>query len=75
MLNDIMVKHVEAMRQKNITFSFLVDDLSTYKNIAQLKAENPEIFKDHPNPRTIPPADVLRPTSMPSTRDSRDLEW
>ena len=45
-LNDIMVKHVQAMRQKNIPFSFLVGDLPTYKTITQLKAENPEMFKD-----------------------------
>ena len=41
-----MLKHVEAVRQKNIPFSFLVGDLPTYKMITQLKAENPEMFKD-----------------------------
>lgn len=45
-VNDIMVKHVEAMRLKNIPFSFLDGDLPTYKMITQLKAENPELFKD-----------------------------
>ena len=39
-----MVKLVEAMRQKNIPFSFLVGD--TYKLVTQLKAENPHQFKD-----------------------------
>ena len=39
---DIMLKLVEAMRQKNIPFSFLVGDLPTYKTIQQLKAENLE---------------------------------
>ncbi|KAI9517796.1 hypothetical protein NQZ68_000965 [Dissostichus eleginoides] len=43
---DIMVKLVEAMRKKNIPFSFLVGDLPTYKTIVQLKAENPEMYKD-----------------------------
>ncbi|KAI9520047.1 hypothetical protein NQZ68_021766 [Dissostichus eleginoides] len=41
-----MVKLVEAMRKKNIPFSFLVGDLPTYKTIVQLKAENPEMYKD-----------------------------
>ena len=43
---DIMLKLVEAMRQKNIPFSFLVGDLPTYKTILQLKAENLERFMD-----------------------------
>ena len=43
---DIMLKLVEAMRQKNIPFSFLVGDLPTYKTILQLKAENLERFID-----------------------------
>ncbi|KAK1899167.1 hypothetical protein KUDE01_018689 [Dissostichus eleginoides] len=34
------------MRKKNIPFSFLVGDLPTYKTIVQLKAENPEMYKD-----------------------------
>ena len=37
-LNDIMLKYVEAMRQKNIPFYFLVGDLPTYKTITQIKA-------------------------------------
>lgn len=41
-----MVKHVQAMRQKNIPFSFLFGDLPTCKTITQLKAENLEMFKD-----------------------------
>ena len=41
-----MVKLVEAMGKKNIPFSFLVGDLPTYKTIVQLKAENPEMYKD-----------------------------
>ena len=41
-----MVKHVEAMQLKNIPFSFLVGNLPTYKTITQLKAENPQMFKD-----------------------------
>ena len=45
-LNDIMLKHVEAMQQKNIPFFFLVGDLPTYKTNTQLKVENPEVFKD-----------------------------
>ena len=43
---DIMLKLVEAMRQKNIPFSFLVGNLPTYKTILQLKAENLERFID-----------------------------
>ncbi|KAK1883800.1 Tudor domain containing protein 7 [Dissostichus eleginoides] len=41
-----MVKLVEAMRKKNIPFSFLVGDLPTYKTIVQLMAENSEMYKD-----------------------------
>ena len=41
-----MMKLVEAMREKNIPFSFLVGDMPTYKMIVQLKAENPELFTD-----------------------------
>ncbi|KAI4830326.1 hypothetical protein KUCAC02_001965 [Chaenocephalus aceratus] len=41
-----MVKLVEAMHKKNIPLSFLVGDLPTYKTIVQLKAENPELYKD-----------------------------
>ena len=32
------------MHEKNIPFTFLVGDMPTYKIIAQLKAENPELF-------------------------------
>ena len=45
-LFDIMLKLVEAMRQKDIPFSFLVGDMPTYKLVTQLKAENPHQFKD-----------------------------
>ena len=43
---DIMLKLVEAMRLKNIPFSFLVGDLPTKKTILQPKAENLERFID-----------------------------
>lgn len=45
-LHDIMLKLLVAMREKSIPFSFLVGDMPTYKTIVQLKAENPELFKD-----------------------------
>ena len=45
-MHDIMVKLLEAMLQKRIPFSFLVGDMPTYKTIVQLKAENPDVFKD-----------------------------
>ena len=45
-LFDIMVKLVEAMRQKEIPFSFLVSDMPTYKLVTQPKAENHHPFKD-----------------------------
>ena len=38
--NDIMVKNVEGMRQKNIPFLFMVGDLPTYVHIVELKSEN-----------------------------------
>ena len=41
-----MLKLVEAMRQKNIPFFFLVGDMPTYKLVTQLKEENPHQFKD-----------------------------
>ncbi|KAL8608807.1 hypothetical protein ACOMHN_059489 [Nucella lapillus] len=42
-----MAKLVQAMREKNIPFTFLVGDLPTYKTIVQMiKAENPELFED-----------------------------
>ena len=34
------------MQQKNILFSFLVGDMSTYMLVIQLKVENPHQFKD-----------------------------
>lgn len=43
-VNDIMVRQVHAMEQKNIPFTFLVGDLPTYKMIVQLKSENPNLF-------------------------------
>ena len=43
---DIMLKLIEAMRQRNIPFSFLVGNLPTYKTSLQLKAENLERFID-----------------------------
>ena len=45
-MHDIMVKQLEAMRKKNIPFSFLVGDMPTYKTIVKLKAENLEMFQD-----------------------------
>ena len=45
-LFDIMLKLIEAMRQKGIPFSFLVGDMPTYKLVTQLKAEHPHQFKD-----------------------------
>jgi len=45
-VNDIMVKLVVAIREKNIPFCFLVGDMPTYKIIVQLKSENPELFKN-----------------------------
>ncbi|KAL8565961.1 hypothetical protein ACOMHN_054946 [Nucella lapillus] len=45
-VHDIMAKLVQAMREKNIPFTFLVGDLPTYKTIVQIKAENPELFED-----------------------------
>ncbi|KAL8563361.1 hypothetical protein ACOMHN_008200 [Nucella lapillus] len=41
-----MAKLVQAMREENIPFTFLVGDLPTYKTIVQIKAENPELFED-----------------------------
>ena len=43
---DVMLKLVNAMREKHIPFFFLVADLPTYKDILSLKSENPEIFQD-----------------------------
>ena len=45
-LFDIMLKLVDAMRQKDIPFSFLAGDMPTYKLVTQLKAGNPHQFKD-----------------------------
>ena len=45
-LNDIMVKLVDSMHEKQIPFSFLVGDLPTYKTIVQLKAENQQLFEN-----------------------------
>ena len=39
-INDIMVKNVEGMRQKNIPFLFMVGDLPLYVYTAELKSEN-----------------------------------
>ena len=44
--HDVMIKLVNAMKEKNIPFFFLVGDLPTYKEILSLKSENPELFKD-----------------------------
>ena len=41
-----MVKLLEAMRQKDIPFSFLVSDMPTYMVVTQPKAENHHPFKD-----------------------------
>ena len=46
MLHDIMVKHVETMKDKDIPFSFLVGDMPTYKTTTQIKAENPIRFEN-----------------------------
>ena len=45
-MNDIMVKNVEGMRQKNIPSMFMVGDLPTYVHIVELKSENSVQFKD-----------------------------
>ena len=39
-MNDIMVKNIQGMRQKNIPFMFMVGDLPTYVHIVELKSEN-----------------------------------
>ena len=39
-INDIMVKKVEGMRQKNIPILFMVGDLPRYVHIVELKSEN-----------------------------------
>ena len=39
-INDIMVTIVEGMRQKNISFLFMVGDLPLYVYTAELKSEN-----------------------------------
>ena len=44
--NDVMLRLVNAMKEKNIPFFFLLGDLPTYKEILHLKSENPESFKD-----------------------------
>ena len=43
-MNDIMLKNVEGMKQKSIPFMFLVGDLPTYVHIEELRAENPVKF-------------------------------
>ena len=45
-INDIMTKLNATMDEKNMPFSFLVGDLPTYKLIVELKAENPDKFKN-----------------------------
>ena len=37
LINNIMVKNVEGMRQKNIPFLFMAGDLQTYVHIVELK--------------------------------------
>ena len=38
--NDTMVENVQDMRQKNISFLFMVGDLPTYVHIVELNSEN-----------------------------------
>ena len=45
-INDIMVKNVEGMRQKNFPFLFMVGDLPTYVHIVELKLENSVQFEN-----------------------------
>ena len=45
-MNDIMLKLVQGMKEKEIPFSLLVGDLPTYVHIVELKAENTESFKE-----------------------------
>ena len=39
-INNIMVKNVEGMRQKNIPSLFMIGDLPTYVHIVELKSED-----------------------------------
>ena len=45
-LNDVMIKLLNTMKEKGMPFSFLVGDLPTYKLILELKTENKEKFQD-----------------------------
>ena len=45
-INDIMFKNIEGMRQKNILFLFMVGDLPKYVYIVQLKSENSVQFEN-----------------------------
>ena len=43
-INDVMIKLVQAMEDNGMPFSFLVGDLPTYKLILELKTENSDRF-------------------------------
>ena len=45
-MNDIMLKLVQGMKEKEIPFALLVGDLPTYVHIVEMKAENTESFKE-----------------------------
>ena len=68
LMHGIMVKLVGSMNEKNIPFSFVVDDMPTHKTIVQLKAENPKLFKD-----IVPILGAFHLISMLSIKDSRSL--
>ena len=44
-INDIMIKLIAKMIKKKMPFSFLVEDLRTYKLIVELKAGNADKYK------------------------------
>ena len=45
-INDIICKLINSMKEKKMPYSFLVGDLPTYKLILELITENPEEYKD-----------------------------
>ena len=45
-INDVMYKLKNSMKEKSMPFAYLVGDLPTYKLILELITENPETYKD-----------------------------
>ena len=45
-INDVMSKLKNSMKEKSMPYAFLVGDLPTYKLILELTTENPEEYKD-----------------------------